>query len=113
MPNPAAEKTIVVGGVAVGAVDRVRASSLDPRGKGINVSRMLHRLGCAAIALGFLGGGVGRRVARALRDEGVQHRFILVPGQTRLNVTVRAPQDRLRRWRTAARWRGACGHQGA
>ncbi|MBI4494480.1 MAG: 1-phosphofructokinase [Chloroflexi bacterium] len=86
--NPAADKTIVVRDLAVGQLHRVRESHLDPAGKGINVARLVDRLGCPSIAFGFLAGEIGTLINRALLEEGVQNHFLLLPGQTRLNVTI-------------------------
>jgi hypothetical protein len=86
--NPAVDQTIFVQGLAIGEVNRGRESQLDPAGKGVNVSRMAHRLGWPTVACGFLGGEVGRLVERALDTEGVQHQFVRISGQTRLSVTV-------------------------
>ncbi len=86
--NPALDKTVFVPRLALGEVNRVARSQLDPGGKGINVSRVVHRLGRPTIAFGFLAGNLGAMMARALDDEGVAHRFVWVPGETRLDVVV-------------------------
>lgn len=86
--NPAVDKTIRVHSLAMGRVNRVSESQLDSAGKGINVSRVVDRLGWPTIAFGFLAGEIGMLVARALNEEGVQSHFLSVPGQTRLNVTI-------------------------
>lgn len=87
-PNPAVDQTVFVDRFDVGAVNRFRESQLDPAGKGINVSRVAHRLGWPTIAFGFLAGEIGLIAETALDDEGVQHHFVRIPGQTRLNVTI-------------------------
>lgn len=86
--NPAADKTILVKQLVQGEVHRVQESHLDPAGKGINVARLADRLGCPAIAFGFLAGEIGLLINRALVEEGVQNHFLRIPGQTRLNVTI-------------------------
>ncbi|MFN0073533.1 MAG: 1-phosphofructokinase [Chloroflexota bacterium] len=86
--NPAVDQTLFVDTLQLGEVNRFGASQLDPAGKGINVSRMVHRLGWPTVAFGFLAGEIGRIAQKALDAERVQHYFIQVPGQTRLNVTV-------------------------
>jgi len=86
--NPAVDQTVFVSRLELGEVNRFRESQLDPAGKGINVSRMARRLGWPTIAFGFLAGEIGLIAEKALDDEGVQHHFVRVPGQTRLNVTV-------------------------
>lgn len=86
--NPSVDQTVFVRGLEVGQVNRFHESQLDPAGKGINVSRMVHRLGWPTIAFGFLGGEIGRLAEHALENEGVPYHFVQVPGQTRLNVTI-------------------------
>jgi len=86
--NPAVDQTVSLDRLRLGAVNRFARSQLDPAGKGVNASRMIHRLGWPTIAFGFLAGEVGAMVERALDDEGVPHQFVRVAGQTRINVTV-------------------------
>jgi len=86
--NPAVDKTVFVHGIAIGEVQRVRQSHLDPGGKGINVSRVVDRLGWPTIAFGLLAGEIGQIIDHALEVEGVQNHFLHLPGQTRLNVTI-------------------------
>ena len=86
--NPSVDQTVFVHSLKVGAVNRYHEPQLDPAGKGINVSRVVHRLGWPTIAFGFLGGEIGDIVQRTLDGEGVQNHFARVSGQTRVNVTI-------------------------
>ena len=86
--NPAVDQTVRVHHLDIAAVNRFFAPQLDASGKGVNVSRMAHRLGWSTIALGFLAGEIGMLVEQSLDREGVPHHFVCVPGQTRLNMTV-------------------------
>ncbi|HUF26010.1 MAG TPA: 1-phosphofructokinase [Gemmatimonadaceae bacterium] len=86
--NPAVDQTVTADGLVLGDVNRVRDAHLDPAGKGINASRMAHRLGWPTVAFGLLGGELGAIVRQALDAEGVQHHFVRIEGQTRLNVTI-------------------------
>lgn len=86
--NPAADQTFWVEHLQPGNVHRVADTQIDPAGKGINVSRVAHRLGWPTIAFGFLAGDTGNMIEKALAAEGVANHFIRVPGQTRVNVTV-------------------------
>lgn len=92
-PNPAVDKTLVVGGLVHGAQNRADASYVDPGGKGINVSRMVHRLGHATVALSALGGHMGRLLAGTLREEGVPAEFVATSEETRLNVVLVDPSS--------------------
>lgn len=87
-PNPAVDQTVWLERLHLAVRNRYQRAELDPAGKGVNVSRMARRLGEPTIALGFLAGETGLLVERALDDEGVPHRFVRVPGQTRINVVV-------------------------
>jgi len=85
-PNPAADKTLQVRPLLVGEVNRALESHLDPGGKGINVSRVVHRLGGGTLAVGVLGGHIGSLLQRALHEEGVPYEFVWIEQETRLNV---------------------------
>lgn len=91
--NPAVDQTVFVQRLQIGDVNRFKTSQLDPAGKGINVSRVVHRLGWPTIAFGFLAGEIGLIAQHALDAEGVQHHFVQVPGQTRINITAVAEAD--------------------
>jgi 1-phosphofructokinase family hexose kinase len=93
--NPAVDQTMLLREeFSVGSVNRAQAVHLDPAGKGINVSRVAHRLGWDTVAFGFLGGETGLIVETALDAEGVPHRFVPVPGRTRVNITLREEDGR-------------------
>lgn len=69
---------------------KVRTSNevMEPGGGGINVARVLSRLGADVTAL-FLGGGVTGRVLEELLDRAeVRHRMIAIADDTRLSLTV-------------------------
>ncbi len=70
--------------------DTTRAHSVfrSPGGKGINVSRVVTRLGHPTVALGFVGGHTGLQVAELLEHEGVRCWFVQVNGETRTNPIV-------------------------
>lgn len=90
-PNPAVDKTLVVRGLRHGAQNRADESHIDPGGKGVNVSRMVHRLGHPTVALAVVGGHMGRLLAAALGEEGVPAHFVVTGGETRLNVVLVDP----------------------
>jgi 1-phosphofructokinase family hexose kinase len=90
-PNPAVDKTFLVRGLRHGAQNRADESHVDPGGKGINVSRMAHRLGRPTVALAVLGGHMGRLLERTLLDEGVPAHFAWTDEETRLNLVLVDP----------------------
>ncbi len=63
--NPAVDQTIFIERLALGGVNRFRASQLDPASKGINVSRIVHHFGWPTITLDFAAGEVGMIVRKA------------------------------------------------
>ena len=93
-PNPALDLTLLVPQLEVGEVNRAAESYLDPGGKGINLSRVVHRLGGATVALSVLGGHVGKLAERALRKEGIAFEFVWLRAETRLNVIVQDQSTR-------------------
>jgi 1-phosphofructokinase family hexose kinase len=87
-PNPALDYTIRVDDFEVGKRAKYRDPAIDPTGKGINVSRMVRRLGEATLALGFAAGATGDLLRQGLDREGVHHDLVAAPGLTRINVTL-------------------------
>ncbi|HEX7118735.1 MAG TPA: 1-phosphofructokinase family hexose kinase [Longimicrobiales bacterium] len=87
-PNPAINQIVFVDRLALGEKNRFPESQLDPAGKGVNAARVIHRLDWPTIAFGFAAGVVGEMIEGALQAEGVEHHFIRVPGESRINVTL-------------------------
>src|SRR5262249_17418877 len=92
-PNPAVDKTLFVRGLKHGDQNRADQSYVDPGGKGINVSRMAHRLGVSTVALAVLGGHVGRMPSPALHDQGSDAHFARTHEETRLNFILVDPES--------------------
>jgi 1-phosphofructokinase len=94
--NPAVDEAVSVDEFVHGSVNRCRLDALDAGGKGINASRVMHRLGRETIALGFVGGVTGAMVRQRLDEEGVAHAFDGVEELTRLNVMLYERRTALR-----------------
>jgi len=60
----------------------------DPGGGGINVARVLRRLGTDPLAVFPVGGATGGRLEKLVAGESVRHAAIPTGGETRENVTV-------------------------
>jgi 1-phosphofructokinase len=86
--NPTIDEAVTIDTFVLGAANRCALDALDPGGKGVNASRVIHRLGRATVALGFVGGLTGEMLRRRLDAEGVPHAFDEVGGLTRLNVMI-------------------------
>lgn len=87
-PNPALD----LGGVVAALIPNEKAYVTDetrsPGGNGINVARIIHRLGVPTIATGFLGGSTGGELQDLLDQEHVKASFVKIQGTTRISVTV-------------------------
>src|SRR5512142_2286384 len=91
--NPMLDKTVYVEAVRPGKIVRASRVECVVGGKGINVSRQLHRLGVDTLATGFVGGEIGTMLDRLLDAEGLSHGFVRVGGMTREGVTYRDPNN--------------------
>lgn len=90
--NPALDLTADTSTVIPGSVNRAESTRLDAAGKGINVARVLARLGHAVTVSGFLGKENAAPFERLFADENLQDEFVRVPGQNRINIKI-AEQD--------------------
>lgn len=86
--NPALDKTVEIPGMALDTVNRITSMRTDPGGKGINVSKVIAKLGGESCAVGILGGESGRTLLAALEREGLRTHFHFVEGQTRTNLKI-------------------------
>jgi len=87
--NAAVDRNLVIDEeVSLGAVNRVDEVRVDPGGKGINVSRVVKRLGHDTVALSLVGGHTGAFIRRRLDEEGVPHDFLDIPGETRISTSI-------------------------
>lgn len=70
-PNPAIDVTYRVHRLDLGSVHRVREVVTRAGGKGLNVARVLHRLGSPCAAVGLGSGDTAHRIVAELHDQGV------------------------------------------
>ena len=89
--NPALDKTVVVPDLTVDAVNRITELRQDAGGKGINVSKVIAKLGGQSEAIAILAGGTGAWIKSALEEAGITVRSIEVEGETRTNLKVVDP----------------------
>ena len=86
--NPALDKTVEIPGMALDTVNRITEMRTDPGGKGINVSKVIAKLGGESCAAGILGGGSGKMLEKLLENENFTTQFRFVEGQTRTNIKI-------------------------
>jgi 6-phosphofructokinase 2 len=87
-PNPAIDATTAVDRVIAERKLRCGAPRFDPGGGGINVARVIHRLGGDATAMFLSGGPTGVLLHELLERDGVPNRTVHCEQWTRENVTV-------------------------
>ena len=92
--NPALDYALAADSLRFGEINRASRASFRFGGKGINVSAMLARLGVPSVALGFVGGFTGRKLAGLCEAEGIDCDFTeLAHGETRVNVKLRSDEE--------------------
>lgn len=91
--NPSIDYIVHLDHLELGAVNRMTNDFKFPGGKGINVSRILSRLGNENTALGFLGGFTGDFIQTKLQQENIITQFTPVKDDTRINVKLRAEEE--------------------
>ncbi|WP_410983351.1 1-phosphofructokinase [Bacillus cereus] len=91
--NPSIDYVVQAENFTIGTVNRAKEDMKFPGGKGINVSRVLHRLGRENTALGFIGGFTGGFIEDILKGEGVKTDFVHVDGDSRINVKIKGHEE--------------------
>lgn len=89
--NILAERTLQFSTWQIGKTQRARTETFQVGGKGINVSKMLTRLGAPNLALCFPGGATGDECLRWLDIQGLAHHAFRTTTPTRTGTVVRAP----------------------
>lgn len=92
--NPALDYVMNVNNLKTGEINRAESEHLNYGGKGINVSAILSRLGIETIALGFIAGFSGDKLAEMLNTDEINNDFIkLKNGCTRINVKIKSDKE--------------------
>ncbi|CAN7592712.1 1-phosphofructokinase family hexose kinase [Trinickia sp. LjRoot230] len=86
--NPAVDISFSVAQLLHTRKLRCAQARKDPGGGGINVARVLQRLGSECVAIYLAGGNTGLELGRLLDAENVGGERIAIQGETRENVTV-------------------------
>ena len=85
--NPALDKTVEIPGMALDTVNRITEMRTDPGGKGINVSKVIAKLGGESCAAGILGGGSGKML-ETLEELTAEGRKLLERGIERVVISL-------------------------
>ncbi|MDE7182093.1 MAG: 1-phosphofructokinase [Clostridia bacterium] len=88
--NPSLDYYVQVNNIKSGMVNRTSAERLAVGGKGLNVSLALKELGDETLALGFVAGFTGKAISDKVTELGLNHDFIEVDGQSRINVKIKS-----------------------
>ncbi len=87
--NPAIDRNIVYGdNLKIGELNRVNGTVVNAGGKGINVSRMLKKLGKESYVYGFNGGKSGKMLLDLLSEENILCDFTRTKAETRMNIKI-------------------------
>jgi len=89
--NPALDKTIIVESFQLNQLNRIKKVHKDAGGKGINVSKMLEKLGQQSTAAGFLGGAAGDYIKAEIEKLGIKTDFVKTAEETRTNTKMVDP----------------------
>lgn len=89
--NPALDKTVQISEMTIDRVNRISSMRTDPGGKGINVSKVIQKLGGSSIAIGILGGSTGQKIQTALYAMDIKSDFLFSDGETRTNLKIVDP----------------------
>lgn len=86
--NPSLDRTLEVAFLGRGTVLRTSAPTLEPGGKGVNVTRALTANGIPSVAVLPVGGREGAELAAFLESASVVSRLVPVAGRTRSNISI-------------------------
>ncbi|MDF2680407.1 MAG: pfkB [Brevibacillus sp.] len=91
--NPSIDYHVWIETMAEGTIHQAQKEWKAAGGKGINVSKVLRNLGSDSVALGFVGGFTGAFIRHELEQEGIEHRFIPVSQDSRINIKIKAERE--------------------
>lgn len=91
--NPSIDYIVRVTDIELGQLNRADSQDKYPGGKGINVSRILQRLGTPTTSLGFIGGFTGDFIQKTLQNEGIICDFTTIKSDTRINIKLKATSE--------------------
>ena len=91
--NPSLDYYVKVNNLKSGIVNRTSTEYITVGGKGLNVSLALKELGNPSYVLGFVAGFTGRAIDEKVSALGLEHEFLEVEGQSRINVKIKSTTE--------------------
>ena len=91
--NPSLDYYVKVNNLKSGIVNRTSTEYITVGGKWLNVSLALKELGNPSYALGFVAGFTGRAIDEKVSTLGLEHEFLEVEGQSRINVKIKSTTE--------------------
>lgn len=91
--NPSVDYVIELQTVELGSLNRIEKTLKFAGGKGINVSKVLKRMGVPNKALGFIGGFTGNYIESQLQKEKIETDFVKVEEDTRINIKMKTDKE--------------------
>lgn len=86
--SPCVDNVLSVEHLVLGDRNQILRIERDAGGKGINLARVLHKLGVDTLATGFVGGPNGCLIKAVLDGEGVPHDFVHIRSESRTNYFI-------------------------
>ena len=93
--NAAIDKTYYISDFQTNQVNRVERVLVEPGGKGINVSKVLHELKVPVITSGVVAGFNGQLICSLLEKQGLHHQFVQIDGESRLCLNIICKEKRI------------------
>ncbi len=87
-PNPSMDRTLHLGVLTPGGVNRAAATMTEPSGKGVNVALALHGVGVATCAVLPVGGATGDEMVSRLGALGLPTVGVPIAGEVRCNLSL-------------------------
>ncbi|MBI4353797.1 MAG: 1-phosphofructokinase [Candidatus Omnitrophica bacterium] len=92
--NPSLDEWVWMRRLDLGTLNRAVRFQRYAGGKGINVARGIHELGANTLAVAMAGGSDGQLLGKLLSQDGIAHRFVTIPGETRNNYQIQTDRPR-------------------
>ncbi len=87
--SPALDYIVDLDKLDVGAINRTKKETMLPGGKGINVSIVLSNLNTKSVAMGFVGGFIGKYIENEMEKHNIKTDFVHLNGNTRINIKIK------------------------